>query len=75
MKPVRLTAAAERDLADAGSYLEKEQKGLGVQFIERINQAIEKIARTPLAYATVIKDARKIATRQFRYNVWYRVFV
>ena len=73
MKPVQLSAAAELDIAEAASYFEQQQEGLGVLFIRRVNEAVDKIAKTPLVYATLIGDARRVMTRQFRYHVWYRV--
>jgi plasmid stabilization system protein ParE len=46
--PVRLTALAEADIAQAFRWYEAKKPYLGEEFIERVEEAIEKIAQIPL---------------------------
>ncbi len=73
MKPVRLTHVAESDIAEAAAWYEAEREGLGVQFVDRVQQAIDRIAENPMGYAKVIEDARRAPLEQFPYGLWYRV--
>jgi plasmid stabilization system protein ParE len=46
--PVRLTALAEADIAQAFRWYEAKKPYLGEEFIERVEEAIEKIAQEVL---------------------------
>lgn len=73
MKPVRFTEAAEADLQNAFVWYEGKRRGLGEEFLERVDQAINQIGKNPLAARKVVKDVRKLSIRQFPYGLWYRV--
>jgi plasmid stabilization system protein ParE len=68
---VRFTAAAERDVAEAFSYYEGKRKGLGVEFIERVDEAVDVVAQNPKLHAPVIEAGRRVLLRQFPFAIWY----
>ena len=71
--PVRLTSAAEHDVAEAYFWYEAKKPYLGEEFIERVEEAIEKIAENPTLHARLIEDARRVLLKQFPYALWYVV--
>jgi toxin ParE1/3/4 len=71
--PVRLTALAEADIAQAFRWYEAKKPYLGEEFIERVEEAIEKIAQNPTLHAKLIEDVRRVDVRKFPYGIWYRV--
>ena len=73
MKRVRFTKAAEADVEGAFARCEGERMGLGEKFLERLDQAINQIAKSPLAARPVVEDVRRLMLRQFPFGLWYRV--
>ena len=71
--PVKFTAAAERDLAEAFDYYEGKREGLGVEFIKRVDEAVEVVAQNPKLHAPVIEDGRRVLLKQFPFAIWYVV--
>ncbi|HEY1948850.1 MAG TPA: hypothetical protein VGG97_17715 [Bryobacteraceae bacterium] len=68
---VRLTSAAEDDVTHGYAWYEERKDGLGLEFIERVEQAIGKIVKSLLGHKRVIRDARKCELEQFPYALWY----
>ena len=73
MTLVRLTRAAEADIEKVAAWYEGKRDGLGVQFVERVDQAIQKISETPLGYERIIREVRRVNVSRFPYALWYRV--
>jgi plasmid stabilization system protein ParE len=70
---VRLTKAAKADVEQAAARYEEKREGLGLQFTDRVLEAVEKIEEHPLGYCKVIGEARRIGLVQFPYNLWFKV--
>jgi plasmid stabilization system protein ParE len=70
---VRLTPLAEHDVSDAYIWYDAKREGLGLEFLDRVDQAIQKIAENPTLYAPIIDDARRVLLEQFPYGLWYTV--
>lgn len=70
---VGLSPSADADIQRAYSWYEAQRQGLGVEFVQRVDEAIAKIERNPLAHAKLILDARRINLKQFPYGLWYTV--
>ena len=45
--PVRLTAFAEADIAEAFMWYEAKKPDLGFEFVERVEEALDRIAGNP----------------------------
>ena len=70
---VRLTKAARSDIKVAAEWYEEHREGLGLEFTDRVLEAIDRIAEHPLAHRKVIDDARRCNLDQFPYGLWYTI--
>ena len=71
--PLILTEEAERDLAEARDYYDRRRAGLGDEFLERIEAAMNHIRRVPEGSTEVQPGVRRTVVRGFPYNVIYRI--
>ena len=71
--PIRLRALAEWDVERAKEFYEERQAGLGLRFLDRLNEALERIQLMPESYGIVAKGVRVKLLRKFPYVVYYRV--
>jgi plasmid stabilization system protein ParE len=77
-RPVRFHPLAEADLAEAWSWYEERQPGLGDQLVRAVRTALDMAARWPSSGTPVIEDhdgevvERRITTSGFPYAVRYR---
>ena len=67
--------AARFDIAEAESWYNKQQPGVGGEFSETIEAAIDSLAETPLTHAIRIKrkSIRWFVAPRFPYKVVYRI--
>lgn len=70
---VDIRRAAERDVAAAQAWYEKQQAGLAAQFHAEFAATMDVLAETPLIYPKLYRDVRRAILRRFPYLVWYRV--
>jgi plasmid stabilization system protein ParE len=71
LKPVNVQPRAEAEADEAAAWYEAEQPGLGIEFLLELDAAIERAAETPLAYAQVFMDARRVLMRRFPFAVYF----
>jgi plasmid stabilization system protein ParE len=71
--PLILTPAAEADLAAAKAWYERQQRGLGIDFLQCVEEALDRIRILPEAYREVVPGVRRVIVRRFPYGVYYRV--
>jgi toxin ParE1/3/4 len=73
----RLTVrrSAERELIAAAAWYDRQQAGLGREFLEEIGQAFQRIRESPIAYPQWQPDGpyRKFVVQRFPYLVFYVV--
>jgi plasmid stabilization system protein ParE len=62
---------AELDIATAFGWYESELRGLGIQFLDALDDAFEKIAENPLQYADLAAGIRRKLLRKFPYGVFF----
>ncbi len=70
--PVVLREEAEQEFDEAFDYYEARRTGLGVDFVEEVQQVLDRIAVLPRLHAVVLADIRKAVVRRFPYCVFYR---
>ena len=63
---------AAEDIAEAAVWYEQRSQGLGMEFIRAIDACLALIARNPLAFPMVHREARMALPRRFPYKVIYR---
>lgn len=73
-KTLRIHRLAEDELADAASWYEARQSGLGIALLDLIDKAIETIKSGVLATSPVpgvkrVKGARRILLRRYPYSI------
>jgi len=56
---VRHFSSAVEEIARAAEYFESQDMGLGLRFLDTIDQAINEISETPLAWPVTRYDTRK----------------
>jgi plasmid stabilization system protein ParE len=64
---------AEEDVLRAVAWYEGQRAGLGVKFLDRVNQAIERIAQGPQGHTKVIREAWKVELERFPNALWYTI--
>jgi len=71
--PVVLRREARAEFDEAIDWYERSKAGLGVEFAERVQVALDRIAASPEAPPVVYRDVRKALVRQFPYSSMYRI--
>jgi toxin ParE1/3/4 len=70
--PIRFLPEARDEYDAAADFYEQQQAGLGVDFIARVREVLQRIAANPKLHAAVYQDVRKAVVRRFPYIVLYR---
>lgn len=74
MHTIILHEAAEEEMADAVSWYEGKERGLGTHLRKEIEKAISKIQQRPRAYQLVKgSKIRRILIEKFPYSIFYIV--
>ena len=73
MTRLSVRRSAERELIAAAAWYERQQEGLGREFLEELGRAFERIKESPLTYPPWQEDApyRKFLLQRFPYAVFY----
>src|ERR1700733_13358273 len=72
-KSVVLLPLAKRDVKKGFDWYEEQKPGLGDVFLERVEECLTAIRRSPKAFQPISKDARRAIVKQFPYVVFYRI--
>ncbi|HEX4964267.1 MAG TPA: type II toxin-antitoxin system RelE/ParE family toxin [Thermoanaerobaculia bacterium] len=73
MKRITFDPGVQSDLRSTTRYLEKQEPGLGKDFMTRILRQFQHISLYPLAAPIVEGRVRKSGMEKFRYHVYYQV--
>ena len=68
-----IRAEAEADLADARTWYERREDGLGGTFLERVEEALRQIERLPESHRVVYGSVRRVQVRRFPFLVYYTI--
>ena len=68
-----LLPAAKLDVKNGYEWYEEQKSGLGDVFLERVEECLRAIGRSPKAFQPVAFDARRAIVKQFPYVIFYRV--
>jgi plasmid stabilization system protein ParE len=71
--PVVLRPEASQDAEEARDYHEARRPGSGQSFLNRLNEALQRIGALPEMYGIVWHNVRAARLRQFTYVVYYRI--
>jgi plasmid stabilization system protein ParE len=64
---------ARNELDEAYSWYETQQIGLGDDFLEQVEAALDRICQMPESYPAVYRDVRRSIVRRFPYTIYYRI--
>lgn len=73
MKPVHVLKPAELELLDAAQYYEIQARGLGSEFLDKIETAILDIREAPERWPIIRANIRRRLVHRFPYALLYRV--
>ena len=73
MKSVRFLRPAELEMLDAARYYELQASGLGGDFLDKIDSAVQDIGIHPERWPVVRFDIRRRLIHRFPYALLYRV--
>lgn len=64
---------AETDIANAAIWYQKQQSGLGDEFLAEVDNAIAAAASNPTHYPRLrrIPDVRRVMTNRFPYRIFF----
>jgi plasmid stabilization system protein ParE len=62
---------AEADILDGYLSYEEKQEGIGLRFMDEIEQSFDRILPNPFLYQEIETDIRRAVTHTFPYLVFY----
>jgi plasmid stabilization system protein ParE len=62
---------AETDIRNAYFRYDKEVPGLGVQFLDAVDDSLDRISEDPLHYAIIAGGIRRKLLRKFPYGLFF----
>ncbi len=68
-----VTRQAQADITQAAEWYEAKGEGLGDKFLDRVGDALDRIALNPHGYAAVFRDLRRCVVPRFPYALWFRI--
>ncbi len=64
---------ADAEFVNSAEWYENKRSGLGLEFIDHIEELLDKIVNDPLRYPVVLSDIREAIASNFPFAVYYRV--
>lgn len=71
--PLGFHSDAQKEFDAVIAWYESQRPGLGEEFISRVEDALDRIGRTPEGHALVRRDVRCARVHRFPYAIYYRV--
>jgi plasmid stabilization system protein ParE len=73
MKPVRLLQPAEFEMLEAARFYESQATGLGLEFLDKVDAAIQDIGMNPERWPMLQTNIRRRLILRFPYALLYRI--
>ena len=73
IKAARLLFPAEQEMFDAARYYEMQAPGLGHDFLDKVEMALQDLVDSPERWPVVQDDIRRRLIRRFPYSLLYRI--
>ncbi len=64
---------ARLELQEAYDWYEQQRQGLGLEFLEAIDEVVQRILKNPLSCQVVYKNKRKAIPHRFPYLLIYEI--
>ncbi|MBW4541305.1 MAG: type II toxin-antitoxin system RelE/ParE family toxin [Myxacorys chilensis ATA2-1-KO14] len=62
-----------KELDEAYSWYESQELRLGDDFLEQVDEALDRICQMPESYPAVYRDVRRAVIQRFPYIIHYRI--
>lgn len=63
----------QEEVNEAYNWYEKQKSGLGDEFLDSVEQTLNRVSSMPKSYQVVYRDVRRAVVKRFPYAVYYRV--
>ena len=73
MRPPIVRPAAAADVEDVYRWYERQQVGLGDEFLAAANAVMKSVVAHPLRFPIVHRLTRRAHIRRFPYGLYYRI--
>lgn len=73
IKAVRLLLPAEQEIFDAAVYYEMQAPGLGLDFLGKVETALNDLVRSAEQWPVIEDDIRRRLVGRFPYSLLYRI--
>ncbi len=67
---VVIEARAQAEVRQAGKFYERQRRGLGLEFRDRLREALRLIREHPEAFPEIVAGVRWVLTKQFPYKIY-----
>jgi len=64
---------ADAEFAESARWYEDQREGLGFEFIDHVQQTLDRIAEDPLRYPIILRDIREAVLSKFPFAIFYRI--
>jgi plasmid stabilization system protein ParE len=71
-RKIAFQLVARAEMQDASKWYEAKRSGLAAKFLEEIERCLSLAASNPIQFPLQTLDIRRITTRQFPYNIYFR---
>ncbi|WP_204102853.1 MULTISPECIES: type II toxin-antitoxin system RelE/ParE family toxin [Spirulina sp. CCY15215] len=61
------------ELNEAYHWYESQKQGLGDDFLDCVDEILDRICLMPESYAVVYRDVRRATVKRFPYTIYYRI--
>jgi toxin ParE1/3/4 len=69
----RFADGALAEFIETGRYYNRQASGLGDEFVDAIEDAIDTILKDPLVWRFIEDDVRRYLVRRFPYGIYYTI--
>jgi plasmid stabilization system protein ParE len=70
---LRVLAEAESEITEIGNWYQRQQSGLGVDFLTRLGDALELIRQRPRSFPEIEPEIRRAVMKRFPYAIFFAV--
>lgn len=71
---LEIRTGASIDIEEAYEWYEKQQRGLGEEFLQAVRTCLERIESRPESYAVLLRNARRARLDRFPYSLYYSLY-
>ncbi len=72
--PILIRPAAAADIDEAFLWYERQQAGLGEEFLTAVQSALDNIVAHSTKYPVMHRETRRALMHRFPYGIFYRVY-